>query len=428
MTLRGANGTALPFEESRLENGLRLIVHEDRSAPVVAVHLMLHVGSKNEVPGLTGFAHLFEHLLFQGSEHVPPGAHFVHVQEAGGTLNGSTWFDRTNYFEIVPSPALEMALWLESDRLGWFLAGLTEEKFEAQRSVVMNERRQRYENQPYGLWMEETLGLAYPEGHPYRHPTIGSMDDLAAATVDDARAFFRSHYRPGNATLVLAGDVDPDEARAAVERWFGGIPPAEGPSPPVVPEGRLETSPSLTREDDVELPRVHLTWHAPAWAKPGSLALDVAARVLAGGPASRLHRELVHRRRLAQDVTAVNYQPLEETGLFLVILTGKPGVEPAALTAAFDEVAAALANDGPTDSEMERSRSFLRLAHLASLESVGGRADALAHAAVLLDDPGYVSRRMEELDAVDGSEVRHTVRDRIATAHRVNVTYVPRRG
>lgn len=415
----------IPFADERLDNGLRLVVHEDRSNPLVAVHLMVHVGSKHEPPGRTGFAHLFEHILFQGSEHVPPGAHFRYVQEAGGVLNGSTWFDRTNYFETVPTNALELALWLESDRFGFLLPALDEEKFETQRAVVQNERRQRYENRPYGLWLEELLGLLFPSGHPYRHPTIGSMEDLEAATVNDARAFFRAHYRPNNATLVLAGDVAPTEARALVERWFGEIPPGPVPEPPRIEPTDLDGDRRRTLVEDVELPRVYAAWHAPPWGASEGHALDLAASVLAGGRASRLHRELVYRRRIAQDVAAIHWQPLEDTGIFLVVVTGKPGTDVGILLAAVDEIVDGLAGEGPSGEELERALWSGRLALLRALEGIGGRADALAHATVLLDDPGYVERQQELRDAVEPGEVRDAAARRLAGAGRAIVEYVP---
>lgn len=413
------------FEERRLDNGLRVVVHEDRSSPVVALHWMVHVGSKHERPGRTGFAHLFEHLLFQGSEHVPPGAHFTHVQDAGGTLNGSTWFDRTNYWEVVPSAAIERMLWLESDRLGWFLAGLTEEKFEAQRGVVQNERRQRYENQPYGLWLEKALAMLYPAGHPYRHPTIGSMEDLAAARFDDAREFFETWYRPNNCTLVVAGDVEPDTAFGRVEAWFGEIEPAPVPDPPIVPAGTLEEDRRETVRDPVEVPRLYLAWHAPAWGRPGSHELDLVAEVLAGGRASRLWRELVYHRRIAQDVTAVNWQPLEDTGLFLVVLTGKPNTENAELLSAFDEILGRLAARGLPESEARAASNGVQHRLLSALDDVGGRADALAHAAMLLDDPGYVERQQIERRSIGPGAIQEAGRRWLAAAPRAVVEYLP---
>lgn len=428
MNVRAEHPTDLAtvsYRERRLDNGLRVVVHEDRSSPVVAVHWMVHVGSKHERPGRTGFAHLFEHLLFQGSEHVPPGAHFTHVQDAGGALNGSTWFDRTNYWEVVPTAAFERMLWLESDRMGWFLPGLTEEKFEAQRGVVQNERRQRYENQPYGLWLEKALALLYPEGHPYRHPTIGSMEDLAAARFDDAREFFETWYRPNNCTLVVAGDVAPGVAFERVEEWFGEIQAGPVPDPPVVPEVAMDEDRRETVHDQVEVPRLYLAWHAPAWGRPGSHALDLVAEVLAGGRASRLRRELVYERRIAQDVSAINWQPLEDAGLFLVVLTGKPDTDTTELLSAFDEILGRLAARGLPESEARAAINRGQLGLLSALDDVGGRADALAHATVLLDDPGFVERQQVERGKVGPAEIQEAGRRWLAAAPRAVVEYLP---
>jgi zinc protease len=417
----------LPFTDGRLENGLRVIVHEDRSAPVVAVHVMVHVGSRHERAGRTGFAHLFEHILFQGSEHVPPGAHFRHVQDAGGSLNGSTSFDRTNYFEVLPSNALELALWLESDRLGWLLPALDAKTFEAQRSVVQNERRQRYENQPYGLWLESMLELLFPPGHPYHHPTIGSMADLDAATLDDARDFFRSFYRPTNATLVVAGDVADERARALVEKWFGEIPPAEVPPGPPLPTASLEGERRRTIADAVEVPRIYVGYHAPQWKEAGSMALAAAAVVLAGHRGARLTRALVYERQIAQECMAMKWQEIEKAGLFVAVVTGKPDVDVDRLADAYDEVVDRLAREGPTEEEAAAARALLRRGLVQRLDDVGGRADALAHAAVLLDDPGYVERQQSLIDAVDGAAIRDAT-VRWLGRERAVVAYVPRRG
>ncbi|MFB6240753.1 MAG: M16 family metallopeptidase, partial [Gemmatimonadota bacterium] len=300
-TTSGGEAT-FPFRRETLENGLEVILHEDRSTPVVAVHLMYHVGSKDEREGRTGFAHLFEHLLFQGSEHVPKGEHFRLVQNAGGTLNGSTWFDRTNYFEILPSNQLELALWLESDRMGHFLPAITQEKLDNQRGVVKNERRQAYENRPYGLAFEEAMHAAFPEGHPYRHPTIGYMEDLDAASLEDVRDFFRDYYGPNNATLVVAGDADPGEALEEVERYFGGFEARETPPPVDVPELEAPGERRTELTDQVAVPRVYLMYHAPSYRDEAFEAADVLSSLLADGKSSRLHRELVYERQVAGEV------------------------------------------------------------------------------------------------------------------------------
>lgn len=418
---------SVPFSERRLDNGLRLLHHEERATPVVAVHLMVHVGSKHERPGKTGFAHLFEHLLFQGSENVPPGEHFRTIQDVGGTLNGSTFFDRTNYFEIVPSNALERVLWLESDRFGFFLPGLTEEKFEAQRSVVMNERRQRYDNQPYGLWFEHTLDLLFEDDHPYGHSTIGSMEDLEDATLDDAREFFRTWYRPANATLVVAGDVGEAEAVELVERWFGPI--GNGGDPPRidVEPGALEVERRTDLVESVELPRVFVTWHTPGWRDDRRDALGLAARILAGNRGARLPAELVYRKGIAQSVSANRFGRLEDTGLFLLAAAGKPGTAVVDLLDEIDAEIRRLAEQGPDDEELERARREARLGIVRKLDDVGGRSDALAHAAVLLDDPSQIERSQEVLDEIDAAEVRDAVREWVDHDRRAVVTYTPER-
>jgi zinc protease len=253
----------IPYTRFVLDNGLTLIVHEDHKAPIVAVDIWYHVGSKNERRGRTGLAHLFEHMLFQGSLHVGTNDHFQRVQQVGGVANGSTWFDRTNYYETLPSQHLELGLWLESDRMGFLLPALTSEKLENQRDVVMNERRERIDNQPYGLAFERLHETLYPEAHPYHWPVIGYMDDIAAATLDDVRAFFSTYYRSNNAVLTLAGDIDPDSAIEKVDHWFGSLP-AGDPPPPIETDFQASTSGErLVLEDRVELSRVYMAWKMP---------------------------------------------------------------------------------------------------------------------------------------------------------------------
>ena len=289
----------IPFRKRVLDNQLQVVVHEDRSCPIVAVNLWYHVGSKNETPGRTGFAHLFEHLMFEGSAHHASG-YFEPLQQAGGTLNGSTNTDRTNYWEVVPANALELALWLESDRMGFLLPALTEEKFANQREVVLNERRQNYENRPYGMAGLAMIDALFPSGHPYHWATIGSPDDLRAATADDVRAFFRRYYHPANASLAIAGDVDVEEALDLAARYFGDIP--AGAPPEAIPPAPARARPARRMiEDRVELPRLYVGWLTPAMYADGDAELDLLADVLATGKASRLYRSLVYERRVATD-------------------------------------------------------------------------------------------------------------------------------
>lgn len=415
-------GVYFPYRRETLDNGLEVILHEDRSTPVVAVHLMYHVGSKDERPGRTGFAHLFEHLLFQGSENVPKGEHFRLVQNAGGTLNGSTWFDRTNYFEILPSNQLDLALWLESDRMGHFVPSITQEKLDNQRGVVKNERRQVYENRPYGLAVETALHAAFEEGHPYRHPTIGYMEDLDAADLDDVRGFFRDYYGPNNATLVLAGDFESDDALARVERYFGSFGARETPPPVEVPDVRAPGERRAEITDQVAVPRLYLMYHGPSYRDEGFETADVLTSLLAGGKSSRLHRELVYERQVAAEVQAFTW-PTEEAGMVWVVATARPGVSADQLEEDTRAVLSEAREEGFTEDEAAGARNRAERSLVGQLNSVGGRADAFAHAAVLRDEPGYVNEVFERYDRVAREDVdglaREILRPERLTATRV---------
>ena len=312
----------IPFTKQTLSNGLEVIVHEDHHAPLVAVSVWYHVGSKNERPGLTGFAHLFEHLMFEGSAHQPHG-YFEPLQQAGAAVNGSTSADRTNYWEVVPTDAAELALWMEADRMGWLLPALTEARFNMQREVVLNERRQNYENRPYGLAQFALHEALYPPAHPYHWSTIGDPADLRAASLDDARDFFARFYHPANASLAIAGDVETAEALRLANRWFAEIPggPAVGPvyAPAAAPGGAR-----FVLEDRIELPRLYLAWPTPPLFAPGDAAFSLLGDVLANGRASLLSRRLIHDERRAADVAAS--QGSRELGsAFQVVATAAPG-------------------------------------------------------------------------------------------------------
>lgn len=381
----------IPHVKVTLDNGLDVIVHEDHGCPIVAVNVWYHVGSKNERPGRTGFAHLFEHLMFEGSAHHPAG-YFRPLQEAGGLVNGSTNPDRTNYWEVTPRGALDRALWMESDRMGYLLPALTREKLDTQRDVVLNERRQRYENQPYGLVPIALAAAHYPPDHPYHWPTIGSPDDLRGASLDDVREFFATFYHPGNASLAVAGDVSVDDALAAVRAHFGEIPAGAAP-PPVVPPpvAAAERSAALLLEDRVELPRLYISWASPALFAAGDAELDLAAEVLAGGKASRLYRALIHDRRLATDVVA--YQSSQElSGVFGVVATAAPDRTLTEIDAVVTDELARFAADGPTDDELERALHRLEGDIAWQRQSVGGfggRSDRLNSYNVFAGTPAY---------------------------------------
>jgi zinc protease len=417
----------LPFERATLSNGLRVVLHPDRSLPLVAVNLWYHVGSKNERPGRTGFAHLFEHMLFQGSQHVATNDHFRHLQQVGGVANGSTWFDRTNYYETLPAHHLDLGLWLESDRMGFLLPALTQETLDTQREVVMNERRQRVDNQPYGRASERIHELLYPPDHPYHWPVIGYMDDIAAATLDEVRQFFRTYYTPNNAVLTLAGDLDPDEALRRVEAWFGEIP-AGPPVPPV--SAAISTLQPLggerreVIEDDVHLPRIYIAFRGPAYGRRDWYAGDMLAGVLSGGKSSALYRDLVYERQIAQDVGAW-ISPYEEVSTFMLVSTARPGVEAATLETAILEHLDRAAIEPPSAADFERSRHRMLTEFYSGLQKLDNRADLFSQFTTYFDDPGGVAREADRYLEIEPRELTEHAAAHWSADQRVVVTVVP---
>ena len=416
----------IPYTKTTLDNGLDVIVHEDRQLPMVAVNLWYHVGSKNERPGRTGFAHLFEHLMFEGSAHHDSG-YFEPLQRAGALLNGSTNTDRTNYWEVVPTGALDLALWLESDRMGYLLPALTEEKFQNQRDVVLNERRQNYENRPYGLAGVALAAALFPPDHPYHWITIGDPDDLHAATLGDVRAFFERYYHPGNASLTLAGDIDAARAIDLAARYFGEVP--RGPEvAPVTPPPIAAADRSLVLEDRVELPRLYLGWHSPAMFAGDDADLDLAGDVLAHGKTSRLYRQLVYERRVATDVSAYQHSR-ELSGVFQVACTAAAGVALGVLEEAITEVLRELGGPGPTADELERAQAQTEAQFVYRLQTVGGfggKSDQLNAYNVFRGDPGYFDADRERYRAVTPETVAGAVRRWLVGAPRVALSLVPR--
>jgi len=417
----------IEFSKHTLANGLNVLLHEDRSCPIVAVNLWYHVGSKNETPGHTGFAHLFEHLMFEGSEHHDKGF-FQPLQGAGASLNGSTNADRTNYWEVVPSNALELALWMESDRMGYLLPALTDAKFKNQRDVVLNERRQNYENRPYGLAPMAMLAALFPPDHPYHWTTIGEIDDLHAATIDEVREFFRTYYHPANASLAIAGDIDPNETLDLVGGYFGGI--AGGPAvAPVQPaDVLLEGERRLLLADRVELPRLYVAWITPAMFDADDAELDLAADVLANGKTSRLYKRLVYDERIATDVSA-SQNSREAGGFFQVAATAAPGHSLAEIARAIDEEIARVATDGPTADEIERGRVQVEAQFMFRLQSVGGfggKSDQLNAYNVLVGDPDFFGRDLDRYQRVTVGSMQSAVGKHLANSRRVMLSLVPR--
>jgi zinc protease len=413
-----------PIAEQTLENGLRVVVSSDRAVPIVSVNLWYDVGSRHEPPGLTGFAHLFEHLMFQGSRNVESGQHFALLEAVGASLNATTFFDRTNYFESLPSGGLDLALWLEADRMAYLLDAVNQENLDNQRDVVKEEKRQSYDNRPYGDSYERLVKIAFASEHPYGHMTIGSMADLDAATVEDVHAFFRTHYGPNNAVLTIVGDVTEEDAFTAAKRFFGHIPAI--PQPPRAPDGTIGSLDGIFRDDvveDVPSDLVTMLFRLPVDGTPeldaGSLALDV----LAGGQSSRLNRRLVRDEQIAQSVSG-GALPLIG-GVSFGTLTGiaVEGVDLQRVEDAIADEVEKLAEGGITADELVTVQAQAERDWLEQLSTCAGRADEMSHHALLFGDPSRVNRRIDEIRAVTAEQVQQVAAGWIRADRRAQVTY-----
>jgi predicted Zn-dependent peptidase len=416
------------ISEHTLANGLRVVLSEDHLTPVAAVCLWYDVGSRHEVAGRTGLAHLFEHLMFQGSKQVPGNAHFELVQAAGGSLNGTTSFERTNYFETMPAHQLELALWLEADRMGSLLEALDQESLDNQRAVVKNERRQRYDNVPYGTAFERLTAMAFPEGHPYHHTPIGSMEDLDAATLGDAQDFFRTYYAPNNAVLAVVGDIDPEQTLAWVQKYFGSIPAHDGKRPP-------RDGTTIVRSSDAPL-RAHVVAEVPSRAVMQAYLLpldgtreadaaDLALTILGSGESSRLYNRLVRRDRLA--VTAgfglLRLAGAPSLGWLDAKTSGEATVE--AVEAAIDDELSRFAAEGPTAEELERAQAQIEREWLDRLDTVSGRADELCRYAVLFGDPKLADTALARVLEVTAEEIQAVAQKLLTPDNRAVLTYEP---
>ncbi len=414
----------LKIEDYRLDNGLRVVLNEDHSAPLVAVNLWYHVGSKNERPGRTGFAHLFEHMLFSGSEHVENNEHFGYVQRVGGVLNGTTFFDRTNYYETLPSNYLALGLWLESDRMGFFLPALTEEKLNIQRDVVKEERRQRYDNVPYGTAFERLLHLAFDPDYSYHWPTIGSMDDLSAASVDDVRQFFSTWYRPNNCVLTIVGDFASSEAKELVARYFSDIAPGES-----FPHFNLQRKPlgGERREvfaSPVQLPRLYRLYHLPKMGEREWIHADLLSTVLTSDKASRLERALVYEQQIATDVAAY-VLPTEATGMFLVQATAREGISIDQVEKAIDDEIARITREGVSPDEVERAKTRAEVDFAHQLENYDSRADLIGMLATFFADPSLIDRWLDPYRAATPDDLKNVARKYLVAENRVTSVFVP---
>ena len=426
----------IDYVEETLPNGLKVIYHVDRSTPVAAVDIWYNVGSKHEQPGRTGFAHLFEHVMFKGSKNVPDGKHFGWLEDAGARagadINGTTSYDRTNYFEQVPSNQLELALWLESDRMGTLLETLTQEKLDNQREVVKNERRQGVDNQPYGTWQEKMLSHLFPAGHPYHHPVIGSMADLSAASLDDVKNFFRTYYAPNNAVLVVAGDIDVNQAKQLVRKHFGDIP--RGPAPPPLRDASLpgllgEQKREVVQDANAPVPAVYVGFRMPNARDERGDAVDVLAALIGQGRSSPLFEALVRGRQVATNVGAFNFGLVDGADMFIVNATGKPGASADSLEAALLEELGRIGT-AITQEQLDRVKAQERFSFVNNLQRTGGfggRADLLAQAWTYYRDPNWVNTRLQALDRVTLAQVRALAAERLVPNNRVVLVYVPNR-
>lgn len=413
-----------PVHEHTLPNGMRVLVSPDPSVPNVTVNIWVGVGSRHESAGRTGFAHLFEHLMFQGSRNVKSGEHFEALMAQGGRLNATTWFDRTNYFETVPKGALELALWLEADRHGHLLDAVNQANLDNQRDVVKEEKRQRYDNQPYGNALTDVYATVFPEGHPYHHPTIGSMEDLDAASVDDVHAFFRAHYAPDNTVLTLCGDVTPEDGFALVERYFGGIEPNVVPRRGSVDALEPLSEPArLDRRTDVPNDRLHIAFRLPVDETDAFSAAGLALDALGGLASSRLVRRLVRQEQTALGVHATSWGFVDGVSLGFLVADIAEDADIDAVETAIVEELERFAEEGPTEAEMDAALAQAERSWLSMLASQEERADALSHYALLHGDPSMVNTHLDRLRAVTPEQVRDAARVWLRPESRAVVAY-----
>jgi zinc protease len=423
LAFSAAAQVSIKHETYTLPNGLKVILHEDRSVPLVAVNIWYHVGSANEKVGRTGFAHLFEHMLFQGSQNVGDDQHFGYIQEAGGSLNGSTSNDRTNYFQTVPSQFLEMVLWLEADRMGFLLPAMTQEKLDNQRDVVKNERRQRVDNQPYGRAFERIQALLFDPTHPYSWPVIGSMEDLSAASLEDVKHFFETYYIPNNASMVIAGDFDTKKTKEWVMKYFGDIPASQEIAPLSAAMPSLSAEKRDMMEDRVQLPRLYLAWHTSAFFAPDDAELDVLADVLSGGKNSRLFKTLVYDKQIAQTVFASQFSR-KLSGMFMIQVTAKPGITLTELERVVDEEIEKLKREPPTDREVSRSKNSTKASFIYRIQSINGKADQMNSYNFYWNDPNAFNKDLARYQKVSSADVQRVVQ-KYLTKNRVVFSVVP---
>ncbi|AKU17584.1 M16 family metallopeptidase [Luteipulveratus mongoliensis] len=414
-----------PIHQRTLPNGLRVVISPDHNVPTVTVNLWVDVGSRHEPEGKTGFAHLFEHLMFQGSRNVAEGEHFSRLMAEGARLNATTWFDRTNYFETVPKGAFELALWMEADRHGYLLDAVNQANLDNQRDVVKEEKRQRYDNRPYGHAMEDVYATIFPKGHPYHHSTIGSMEDLDAASVDDVHEFFRRYYGPNNTVLTLVGDLTPEEGFAAAERYFGPLPAsAQPPREAVEPLAPLTEPVRLERVEDVPSNRLYLAFRLPPAGSPEFDAAELAMDLLAGLATSRLYRRIVRREQVATSVSRTAMGLVDGVSLAMLVVDAADDADLDDVEARVCEELERLGKDGPTEIEMETLRNDSERWWLSALASHDERADTISQYTLLHDDPEFVNTYLDRVAAVSAEQIRDVVATWLAPQSRAVVAYL----
>lgn len=413
----------IEYEKYKLPNGLEVILHQNKNLPLVAVNIWYKVGSAYERRGKTGIAHLFEHMMFQGSENAAKEMHFRFIQEAGGTLNGSTTFDRTNYYEKLPANFLELALWLESDRMGYLLPALTSEKLDNQKGVVINERLERYENQPYGLAWEKLLGNLYPEQHPYSWPTIGYLDDIRSYSLEDVSRFFKNYYSPSNACLVVAGDFQSTNCKDLIEKYFGGIPPNGSSANNNFEIPSLEKIIQIKYEDNVQLERIYFAWHSDKAYTNDDAGLDIISDILCGSKNSRLYKKLVYEEEIAQDISAMQISG-KLSGIFMIVATAKPGKDIDELK---NDILAEIQNlqkDGVTERELIKSKNGIKSNFIHSLQQIDNLADYLNAYNYYFNEPNSFIKDLQRYESINNDSVK-SISEGYLTKPNVQLNIVP---
>lgn len=415
----------LSYKKYKLNNGLEVILYQDKSLPTVAVNIWYRVGSANESEGKTGFAHLFEHMMFQGSQHIPKEGHFHYIQEAGGTLNGSTSIDRTNYFESLPANYLELALWLESDRMGFLMPALTQEKLNNQKDVVMNERRQRYENQPYGLSWEILFSNLFSKDHPYSWPTIGWMKDIEKFELNGVIEFFKKYYAPNNASLVIGGNFEIQNAIDLVEKYFGEIKSGIPVEPIKAPEQKLFERKEIIHEDNVQLPRIHLAWHTTKAFDTNDAALDILAEILSGGKNSRLNKSLVFEKQIAQDVSAFQYSA-KLTGTFIIVSTAKPNVKLDLIKKEIFAQLGKLISEGVKDEELQKAKNSFKSSFVYALQKLDNVVDHMNYYNFHLNEPNSFAYDLNRYESITADDVVDAAK-KYLTQNFVQLNVIPKK-